>query len=354
MDLMTFLLLVAGFVLLIAGADVMVRGAAHLAVAANISPLAIGLTIVAFGSSMPELAINVKAAYTGQPGLAVGNVVGSNIANVLLILGVAALIAPLAVSSQLLRKDVPLMIGASLIMYFMAFDGQFGRIDGLILFAGVIAYTAHAIVGGRNERIESDGDIPTESGSIPLQLVLIVVGLAMLTVGANWLVDGAVMMAKWLGISELIIGLTIVAFGTSLPELATSVAAGLRGHTDMAVGNVVGSNIFNILSVLGLSSLMASNGIAVEARALSFDIPVMIAVALACLPVFFTGKSIERWEGGVFLFFYIAYLVYLVLFALQNPLLATFNVTMIWFVLPITGLTLAVLSWQSWRRERLQ
>jgi cation:H+ antiporter len=354
MDLVTLGLFVVGFFLLVFGADIMVRGAAHLAVAANISPLAIGLTIVAFGSSAPELAINVQAAYAGQPGLAIGNVVGSNIANILLILGIAAIITPLAVSSQLLRKDVPLMIGASFVMYFMAFDGEFNRIDGLILFAALVMYTVHAIIGGRLETVDTDGDIPSEAGSIPLQIALIVGGLAMLTMGANWLVNGAVMIATWLGISELIIGLTIVAFGTSLPELATSVTAALRKHADMAVGNVVGSNIFNILSVLGLSSIVAPAGISVDASALNFDIPVMLAVAVLCLPIFFTGHSIDRWEGAAFLFFYIAYLSYLVLFSLQHAALQPFSMTMMWFILPLTVLTLLVMSWQYWRQHYRQ
>jgi cation:H+ antiporter len=276
-------------------------------------------------------------------------VVGSNIANILLVLGMAAIFTPLQVSSQLLKQDVPLMIGASFLMLLLALDGRFGRWDGILLFGGVVIYTLYSIRKGRrdglhSEELDLDLDAPGSGARhILLQIGLIVVGLILLTVGAQWLVDGAVMIATLFHVSELIIGLSIVAIGTSLPELATSVAASLRRETDIAVGNVIGSNLFNILSVLGLSALVAPVGIAVEARALAFDIPVMIVVALAALPVFLTGGQIERWEGWLFLGYYLAYLTYLVLYASGNGLLGLFSSAMLYFIIPLTVITIAVL-----------
>ena len=364
MDWLTLSLFLIGFVTLIWGADIMVKGASHLAGELKIPPLVIGLTVVAFGSSAPELAINVQSAYDGSPGLAVGNVVGSNIANILLILGISAAITPLVVSSQLLKLDVPLMIGASVLMIVLALDGEFSRWEGLLLFAGVVAYTTFAVVKGRKEGVAAAAEMSAELGLDHLpppsnkyilgQIGLIVAGLVLLAVGANWLVDGAVMIARMLEVSELIIGLTIVSIGTSLPELATSVTASLHRQTDIAVGNVVGSNLFNILSVLGLSALVAPQGIAVEHTALVFDMPVMLAVAIACLPIFFTDNRIDRWEGWLFLGYYIAYLIYLLLYASGHALLPVFSTAMLWFVLPLTVLTLIVFSWRGWRHRHLK
>jgi cation:H+ antiporter len=354
MDWLTLVLFVLGFFALIFGADTLVKGASRLAASLQISPLIIGLTVVAFGTSAPELAINLQAAYEGRPGLAVGNVIGSNIANILLILGVAAVITPLAVSYQLLKQDVPLMIGASILLILLALDGMLGRLDGLLLFTGIIVYTTYVIIKGRREGASMDDldlDLDAQSGGLHFakQSGLIVLGLILLTVGAQWLVNGAVMMATVMNVSELIIGLTIVAIGTSLPELATSVAASLHGKTDMAVGNVVGSNLFNILSVLGLSALVAPAGIVVEAVALAFDLPVMLAVAIATLPIFFTGYRIERWEGWLFLGYYCAYLAYLVLYASGHVFLPIFTTAMVFFVIPLTVLTLLILVWRHAR-----
>jgi cation:H+ antiporter len=358
MDWLTLILFVVGFFALITGSDTLVKGATQLAVSLNVSPLVIGLTIVAFGTSAPELAINIQAAYEGRPGLAIGNVVGSNIANILLILGVAAVITPLAVSYQLLKQDVPLMIGASILLILLALDGLLGRWDGLVLFSGIIIYTTYVIIQGRREGAsleDLDLDIEaSQSGRAGMmrQIGLIIFGLVLLSVGAQWLVNGAVMIATLFHVSELIIGLTIVAIGTSLPELATSVAASLHGKTDMAVGNVVGSNLFNILSVLGLSALVAPAGIVVESAALAFDLPVMLAVAVAALPIFFTGYRIERWEGGLFLAYYVAYLSYLILYATDHALLPMFSSAMIGFVIPLTVVTLIVLVWRHLRYYR--
>jgi cation:H+ antiporter len=360
MTIWTFLFLFGGFVLLVFGADTLVRGASRMAAALHISPLVIGLTIVAFGSSAPELAINVQSAWQGQPDLAIGNVVGSNIANILLILGIAAIITPLVVAQQLLRLDVPLMIGASFLLLGLAWDGSISRLDGVLLFSGIVAYTAFAVIKSRRESKAVQAEYEAELGEVPAkptlgynltQFGLIIVGLAMLIFGSDLLVQAATDIARALNIGELIIGLTIVAIGTSLPELAASVVASLKKETDIAVGNVVGSNLFNILSVLGASALVAPEGIAVPMAALSFDIPIMIGAAVACLPIFFTDARIDRWEGWLFLGFYIAYIAYLALNATQHGLLDTYSSVMLWFVLPLTTVTLLVLVWRAYHKK---
>ncbi|MDA0824547.1 MAG: calcium/sodium antiporter, partial [Proteobacteria bacterium] len=265
MSISIFFYLAAGLILLVGGAEVLVRGASKLAAQFGIPPLIIGLTVVAFGTSTPETAVSVQAAMNGSGDLAIGNVVGSNIANVLLILGLTALIAPLIVSRQLIRLDVPIMIGASLLTLALAWDGQLDRSDGAILFACILAYTAFLITSGRREQAVKDDEFIKEFGlqAAPkpyawgINLSLIIAGLFLLVSGSNLLVEGAVSLARALGLSELVIGLTVVAIGTSLPELATSVTAAFRGERDIAVGNIVGSNIFNLLCVLGLSALVS-------------------------------------------------------------------------------------------------
>ena len=354
----TLLLFIFGGAFLIAGAELLVRGASRLAIAAGISPLVVGLTVVAFGTSAPELAVTVGAAHAGQADVAVGNVVGSNIFNVLFILGVSALIAPLVVAQQLVRLDVPIMIGTSLLVLGLAFDGTISRLDGLLLAAGIVVYTVFLIRQSRREsagvREEYEGAFGGEErrrSAWPLNLVLIGGGLALLVVGAGWLVDAAVTTATALGVSELVIGLTIVAAGTSLPEVATSILATVRGERDIAVGNVVGSNIFNLLAVLGFGSILAPGGIPVSPGVLAFDLPVMIGVALATLPIFFTDYTIARWEGLAFLGFYVAYTLYLILMAADHEALGPFSTAMLYFVLPLTVLTLAVLSVRAMRQK---
>ncbi|MNF33332.1 Inner membrane protein YrbG [compost metagenome] len=360
MTLMTFVYLIAGLVLLVAGAEVLVRGAAKLAAQFGIPPLVIGLTVVAFGTSAPETAVSVQAALDGSGDLAIGNVVGSNIANVLLILGLTALIAPLIVSRQLIRLDVPIMIGASLLTLALAWDGTLDRLDGAILFAGIVAYTGFLIISSRKEKAAEDDEFSKEFGlnepvkpyAWAINLALIVVGLILLVSGSNFLVEGAVSLARALGLSELIIGLTVVAVGTSLPELATSILAAIRGERDIAVGNIVGSNIFNLLCVLGLAALVSPLPVSVSPNALAFDFPVMIAVAVACLPIFFAGYRINRWEGLLFLAYYLAYTLYLVLFATGRPFAQTFGDAMLGYVLPLTAVTLVVIAGRAWHKQR--
>lgn len=357
---MTLLLFILGLAFLILGAEILVRGASKMAAAVGIPQLIIGLTIVAFGTSAPEMATSIGGAISGQADIAVGNVVGSNIFNVLFILGLSAVIVPLCVSQQLIRFDVPLMIGLSVVLLFLCLDQRIDRIDGFLLVAGLLAYIAIlAVLGLRKRR----GDEHSNSGIAQSrnsreeinwlrEPVLVVAGLALLVLGSRWFVSGAVSLAGYMGVSEMIIGLTIVAAGTSMPEVVTSVVAATRGARDIAVGNVVGSNIFNILGVLGLSSVVAPSGIPVSEAILAFDIPLMLAVAIACLPIFFTGGSIDRWEGALFLGYYLAYTIYLGLNATQHELLPIFSDIMLYFVMPLTVLTIMVVAFQAWQRER--
>lgn len=360
MTMMTYVYLIAGLVLLVAGAEVLVRGAAKLAAQFGIPPLVIGLTVVAFGTSAPETAVSVQSAWNGSGDLAIGNVIGSNIANVLLILGLTALVAPLIVSRQLIRLDVPIMIGASLVVYALAWDGALSRLDGALLFGGVLAYTGFLIYSARKDKSTQNDEFAEEFGldeqpkpyAWAINLGLVIVGLVLLVGGSNLLVEGAVQLARALGLSELVIGLTVIAIGTSLPELATSIIAAFKGERDIAVGNIVGSNIFNLLCVLGLASLVAPATISVSPNALAFDFPVMIAVAVACLPIFFTGFRINRREGALFLAYYMAYTGYLVLFATGQPFAQTFGDAMLGYVLPLTVITLLIIAGRSWRNHR--
>ncbi|MGL5047641.1 MAG: calcium/sodium antiporter [Shewanella sp.] len=361
MTIMTIVWLIAGLGCLVIGAEFLVRGASRLATMMGISPLVVGLTVVAFGTSAPELAVSIQSGLEGQAGIAVGNVVGSNIFNVLFILGVSALIVPLVVSQQLVRFDVPLMIFISLVMLAMAWDGRLSFTDGALLFAGIIAYTLFLVVQSRRESKAVQAEYEQEFGvtepvvslSWGRNLLFIIGGLGLLILGSRFLVSSAVEIAHYFGVSDLIIGLTIVAAGTSLPEVVTSIVAALRGERDIAVGNVVGSNIFNILCVLGLTSMVTPGGIEVSESALRFDIPVMIAVAIACLPIFFTGYTIARWEGALFLIYYVIYTFWLILYASNSALHPTFTAAMVGFVVPLTAITLLVLAARSWRANRV-
>ncbi len=412
MDWVTIvLLLIAGLVLLVVGGELLVRGASSVAAVFGISPLVIGLTVVAFGTSSPELAVSLQAGLSGNPDIAVGNVVGSNIFNVLFILGVCALILPLLVSRQLVRREVPIMIGTSFLLLILALDGAIGLIDGLLLFASLIGYIAWSIITSRQETAAAKGsDEPvtidtiagksplwllgavgvlgvalvgyllgwfdivitgfliagsllfiagslfgkggtTKGGDIAHQVGFILAGLGTLVLGAGWLIESATTIAQAFGVSDLIIGLTIVAAGTSLPEVATSIIATMRNERDIAIGNVVGSNIFNILGILGLSALVTPGGLTVNPLIISFDMPIMIAVALACLPIFFTGFNIARWEGFLFLASYVAYTLFLILLATANPALETFTNAML-LVLPIIAATLIWTTLQFLRSQR--
>jgi len=352
---MTWLMILGGLIALIVGAEGLVRGASKLALVLGISPLVVGLTVVSFGTSSPEIAVALGAVLGGNVDLALGNVVGSNVFNVLFILGVSALITPLVVARQLIRQEVPLMIGASLLLFVLALDRGISRIDGLMLVALLVGYTVFLIRQSRR----SSRELPDEADAaarvvaggwddtLVVQLLLVAGGLGLLVLGADWFVEGAIRVARLLGISDLVIGLTIVAAGTSMPEAATSVLAALRGERDIAVGNIVGSNIFNILACVGVSAVAAPTRLTVPESVIAFDLPAMIAVALACLPIFFSGNRISRWEGALFLAYYCAYAAYLVLAARAHDAIDEFGFVMRWIVLPLTGVTLAVIVYRQ-------
>lgn len=357
---LTFILFLAGLGMLVGGAELLVRGASRLAAALGIPALVVGLTVVAVGTSAPEIAVAVQSSLAGQADIALGNVVGSNIANVLLILGLAALVAPLVVPQLLIRQDVPVVIGVSALVYVLSLDGSLGRFDGVVFISGIIAYIVFVVRQSRKEsaRVKAEYEAefgvaqPRATGGWPRSFALAVLGLALLIVGANWLVNGAVAFARVLGVSELIIGLTVVAVGTSLPEVATSMLASLRGERDIAVGNVVGSCIFNGLLVLGIMALIAPGGVPVPLAARNFDLPVMLATAVACLPIFINGHTIYRWEGGLFLGYYASYTCYLLLASSHHALLGPFSLVMLYFVIPLTIITLGIVLVRSVRAGR--
>ncbi len=340
------ILVVVGIGLLTVGADLLVRGAAALAERLGMSHLVIGLTVVAFGTSMPETAVSVGSALWGKGGVALGNAIGSNLFNVLVVLGGAALIRPLGIVRRLLRLDVPVMIGAAVLVLLVSLDGRLGRIDGFVLLLSGLLYMTVLVRSGR-ARDDAPAD-DTEPPPFPLRgtaesVGRLLLGLALLVVGSRLLVDGSVEVARWLGVSELMIGLTVVAAGTSLPELATSFVASWHGHRDIAVGNVVGSNIFNALIVLGLAGTLAPHGILVPLGVRTFDIPVMIVVSAACLPIFFTGWEVSRWEGVVFLAYYSVYILYLALHIVAHDAADLVRVAVDYFVGPLTVIVLGAL-----------
>jgi cation:H+ antiporter len=361
--ILSIILLISGFVLLVLGGEALVRGAASLGKTVGLSSLIIGLTIVAFATSAPELAVSVGAALTGSPGLAVGNVVGSNIANILFVMGLTAAFGALLVKVQLIKADIPIMIGFSILALLLAFDGGISLLDGVILLSLLLVYLVGTIWYARRRKTQGDdpqlgveGILDQGAGklasslratrlrSTTVDIILISLGVIMLVIGAQFLVSSATTIAAALGVSDLIIGLTVVAVGTSLPELATSVIAAVRGERDMAVGNLVGSNIFNIGAVLGLTSIVSPTGIDVDPAAVNFDLPVMVAVALVLLPLAFTGQSIGRWEGFVLAGMYLAYVTYLVLAAADHDALGPFSAAMFWFVVPVTALWVLTLA----------
>ncbi|GAB4137200.1 MAG: calcium/sodium antiporter [Thermogutta sp.] len=361
------LLIAGGFVCLTLGGEVLVRGAVGLAKRLGMSELIIGLTVVSYATSAPEVAVSVNAAYSGYADVAFGNVVGSNIFNILFVLGLSALAAPLIVSPQLLQRDVPIMVGLSILTYFIARDGVITHLEGGFLLLLMAVYLAMSIILARREgresrnRAEGGGSdlrqesppaesspggtpSPRWSGAAALSgyTILVILGVGILMLGAKLFVDGAVALARGWGVSELVIAVTLVAAATSLPEAATSIMAGLRGRRDIAIGNVVGSNIFNILIVLGLGTLAAKNGMAVAAEALHTDLPVMIGVAVACLPIFFTRRMVTRTEGALLFAYYLIYTANLALAVTHSPWFDTFRHAVFYGVFPLTAIFLTV------------
>lgn len=359
MSLTIVLMFIGGLVALVLGAGWLVRGAAKLALSFGISPLVVGLTVVAFGTSAPELAVSAGAVLDGKVDIAIGNVVGSNILNVLLILGASAVITPLVVHLQLIRQEVPIMIAASVALLLMMLDGVVATWESALLVGAMVIYTVFLVWQSRRQSASADAEFEGEvdlnstwDRHWSVQLGLILLGLVALVTGSHFLVEAAVTTAKQWGVSDVVIALTIVALGTSLPEIATSVTAALKGQRDMAVGNVVGSNTFNILGCLGISGMLSTSGLVVAESVIHFDAWVMLAVALACLPIFITGREIARWEGVVFLLYYAAYTAYLILASQAHDALQQFSAVMLYFVVPLTVITMAVSLFKHRRAGR--
>ncbi|MEZ4460798.1 MAG: calcium/sodium antiporter [bacterium] len=333
------------------GGDRLVQGASSLARSFGISSLVIGLTVVAFGTSAPELAVSVNGALHHSGDVAVGNVVGSNIFNVLAILGLSALITPLAVQSSLIRLEIPLLVVVSLALPLFAMDGVLGRLDGALFFIAAVIYTVWVVVQSRKQAstVREEDVTPEPWWKSALNLI---VGLGLLVLGARWVVDGAVEIARFLGLSELVISLTIIAAGTSLPEVVTSISAALKGERDIAVGNVVGSNLFNILCVLGLSAVVTPDGIQVAAEATRFDIPVMIAVAFICVPIFLSGYVVDRLEGAVLLTLYVGYTATVVVMAAHPNASELAQRVYLWGMWPLGLVVTLAILWRA-RSRRL-
>lgn len=360
MSATTVLLLIVGLVALVVGAEGLVRGASRLAARTGLSSVVIGLTVVAFGTSAPELAVSVGDAIRGGPeagSIAIGNVVGSNIANILLVLGVAAAVGGgLVVAQRIVRLDVPIMIGVSILFFLLVLDEQLGRLEGLVLVVLLVAYITWTVIAATRgssvaDVAQYDEALDPEAlakSPVIVDIGFLVAGLALLVVGSQALVSSASDIAGSLGVSDLVIGLTVVAIGTSLPEVATSVLAALRGERDLAVGNAIGSNLFNLMAVLGITALVSPNALPVAASAVRIDIPVMIAVAVACLPVFANGHVLNRWEGIVFLGLYTSYILWLVLDANDHGIRDAYGSAMVFLVIPVVAVTIMVM----WARGR--
>ncbi|MCH9609176.1 MAG: hypothetical protein S4CHLAM45_03980 [Chlamydiales bacterium] len=334
-------LFLLGLLFLVIGGKLLVIGASQLAATFKVSPLTIGLTVVAFGTSAPEIATCGVAAWRGEGALVMGNIVGSNIFNTLFILGLVAIIKPVHIEKKLIRVDVPIMIAVSLFFWAFAQNGSLSRGEGIFLFAGIMLYTWFAVKTTQTKE-KARATLP-----LYLQIIWIIGGLLFLAFGANWTVIGATSLAESLHLSSLFIGLTFVAIGTSLPELSASITAISRGEPEMAIGNVIGSNLFNLLAVAGFSALLASDGIAIDSKVLSFDLPVMLAAAIATFPLAITGHIIARWEGFVLLGFYALYMVCL-LFPSFLPL---FTMAFYFFILPLTILVIIITLYRHFKRS---
>ena len=306
------LYLTGGLVLLFLGGEGLIRGSSNLAIKIGITPLLVGLTVVAFGTSAPELVVSLKAALIGNSSISLGNVVGSNIANIALILGLAALIRPLDIHAKVIMREIPIMIGISVLLLLLLIDGELGFFDGLVFVFGIVIYTVVNVLMARKEK-NPEVDLEFKEGlkskfGVPVSIVFMVVGLGLLILGADLFVQSAVAIAKMFNVSDAIIGLTIVSIGTSLPELITSVVASFKRESDIIMGNVIGSNIFNILSILGITAII----IPIRSAGITYvDLGVMIFVAIILLPLSKSGFLITRLEGALLLLGYAGYMYYL-------------------------------------------
>jgi cation:H+ antiporter len=345
--IITIVLFVAGLAALIAGAELFLKAVDHFGLKWGVSPLIMGLTVVAFATGAPELAISIKAAASGSADLVLGNIVGSNIANILLILGITSLIAPINITKRVIRVDVPIVIAVSALVYILAFDGALTSLDGGILLMGLVGYSIFTYFTIRKSREDNEISEVFEYGESVDELAkgaffyvknigFLLTGLVLIVLGSNWMVESAVEIATVLGMSELVIGLTIVSIGTSLPEVATSLSAARKGKADIAVANVLGSNLYNVLLTLGLTLIIAPNILDVSADAIKLDLPFMVAVSIACIPIFVAGFNLTRTDGSLFLLYYGTYLTYLVLHAIGSPAAQTIELGMLYAVLPLT------------------
>ncbi|MEX0723580.1 MAG: calcium/sodium antiporter [Gracilimonas sp.] len=360
--ILTVLLFVLGLAILIGGAELFLKSVDKFGAAWSVSPVVMGLTVVAFATGAPELAISLQAAVDGKPDLVVGNILGSNIANILLILGIAGLVHPLKITNRIIKVDVPVVIAASVLLLVLASDGLLSPLDGGIIFLGLIAYSVFMYFQIRKDRAsnimanggeESSLEEPVSAMFYVKYILILLAGLVLIVMGSRFMVHSAVEIAGTLGISELIIGLTIVSIGTSLPEVATSVSAVRRGDSDTAVANVMGSNLYNILLTLSLTVLIAPGAISVSGDAINLDLPFMVIVAVGCLPLFWPGKELGRPEAFGFLTYYGLYMSYLVLIAIQHPFKDQFEGMMFWVVIPVTVLLIILKFVLDYRRVRL-
>lgn len=348
------ILLIGGLVLLVVGAELVLRGASRLALSLGVAPLLLGITVVSVGTSAPELAVGITASLQGSGSLAVGNIAGTNVLNILFILGISAMLRPLTLHLQLLKLELPVIIGATLLMMAFAWDGIITQAEGVIMLACAVAYTVMLVRLSRRESDEIRNEFEgmyseegkdakratceeasdcaegsrekssTEQGAFSLSALLsflpprvqfasvLVLGLVLTVLGADLLVNGASDLARGLGISEAMIGLTIVAIGTSAPELATTIVATIKDERDVAVGNLLGSSIYNVLLILAITCIVSPGGILVEQELVAVDIPVMVGAMLMCVPVFITGRRVSRLEGAAFVGFYALYLMWLI------------------------------------------
>ena len=312
-----------GLVLLYAGAELLVRGASRLALLARIRPMIIGLTVVAFGTSFPEFVTSIVAAWQDKIDVAIGNIVGSNIANICLILGVSGLLRPIFIDPASVKKELYWMVAASFLFWIFSLGGMINHVEGLVLFIGIIIFTLYLIRAGSNERKihKDDALIINESSRLKhfspifrliIYLSMTVVGIALLVYGSGWLIESATNIALMLGVSEIIIGLSLVAFGTSLPELATAIISVIRKENEILIGNIVGSNIFNLLFVGGVLPTFFSARI--KSRVIYVDLPIMIVISLLLIPVVLRYKQISRKAGIMLVGFYIIYLTFIFLY----------------------------------------
>lgn len=350
-----------GLIMLLVAGHAVVRAASALGARLGLQPLTVGLTIVAAGTSAPELAVVGGAVAAEDTELAVGSIIGSNIANVLLVLGLVACLGTIHVTSRVVRTDIPVMIGASALFLFAALDGSISRGDGVLFLAVLALFIRWTIGAARPEDESGNRSAPgnqrreRRSTRTPIWRIAceLALGITGLTIAARFVVRGAESIAAALGVPELVIGLTIVALGTSAPEIATALIAAARGRRDLAVGSAIGSNIFNILLVLGAIGAVAPDGIALSDDALRLDLPILLASAVACLPIIAWDHKLDRWEGAMFVAYYVAYLAFLVLDSTGHGARDPFALVMVAFVLPLTVVTAAtVIDRQRRRAER--